>query len=83
MYGAAQQHVAGSLARVLGVDEAEMDLAFVPQAGLRDRLGGLIEQVDLASARRERKGGAGSLDAGAENRNCLTDRTPPNARREY
>lgn len=83
MQGTAQQDIAGPLARILGVDEAQMDLAFVPQAGPRDRLGRLIEEIDLASPCRERKGCASPLDAGAEYRNCLDDRTPPNARREY
>jgi hypothetical protein len=77
MQRSAQQDVAGPLAGILGIDQAEMDLALVPQAGLRDRLARPIEQVDLASARRERQGGAGSLDAGAQYRDCLGDRSPP------
>lgn len=82
MQGPAQQDVAGPLARVLGVDEAEMDLALVPQAGLCDRLGRLIVEIDLASVCREREGRASALDTGAEYRNCLSDRTPPNAQCE-
>lgn len=77
MQGAVEQDVGRPLARVLGIDETEMDLAFVPQAGLRDRLGSLIEQIDLASARCERKSSAGPLDAGAKYRNRFADRTPP------
>ena len=60
-----------------------MDLAFVPQAGLRDRLGRLIEQVDLASARGKGESRASPLETSTKYRNCLRDRTPPNARREY
>jgi hypothetical protein len=83
MQRSSQQDVAGPFARFLGVDETQMDLAFVPQAGLGDGLRRLVKEVDLAPARRKGEGRASPLDTGAKYRNCLRDRTPPNARREY
>src|SRR5688572_3679148 len=71
MQCAPQHEFAGAVARILRIYEAEMDLAFVPQARLRDGLRGPIEQLDAATARGQSQGDACALDSRSQDRNCL------------
>ena len=65
-HGTVEHQLGGSAARVVRVDEAEVDLPLVAKARTLHAIGGAIDHPHPMPLAREREGDAHPLDAGAQ-----------------